>query len=237
MLKITTNGDIVTFSKVDNNLVLLDNADLQNTLFQAFDLDHEFTFSSFFSMLKKYPVFSNFFQTAISYIKEYETLNIEMNSSTSGKVAVITPNTILNNGVISNRHTLEVYKYKELSDNNIDEININESSTTDDVSSMYLKDYANYRIALNSLARLDQIDEEGIITTLYLECYSENEFNLLSFVHFVLSNISLHGFVEERNHVIKEIEVEQKEHQEALEAESIEITNSILERIKYGEKR
>lgn len=225
MLEINNEGEVYGISPLDGVAVLLDDRDLYHCMFQPFLLHEDFTFSSFFKMIKKYPVFSKFFQTAISYLQEYENSLPDIDPTPNKKIAIITPNVLLNNGVMTYSKNMEVYILNEEA-----------SLCTDDVSSMYLKDYANYRLGMNTVALLDTIDENGTLVSMYLDYYIQKEFSLLNFVEFILSNISLHGFVEERNTVIHEIEVEKKEFDEFLETESKEIAHDILNKIKYGDK-
>lgn len=56
----------------------------------------------------------------------------------------------------------------------------------------------------------------------------------MDFVNFVFNTISLHGFVEERNTVIEEIERDEKEMKEHLESEANDLTAKFFEQIKSG---
>lgn len=224
MLRLSKEGQIFTVSEIDGKSVLLENQDLYNSLFQNFEIEEDYSVISFFEMIKQYPLFLNFFQQGLSYLEEYESVDKTLNMD-NDKIAVITPQFVLKDGVITQFNKMEVYFYKNP-----------EAVCEDDISAMYLKDYINYRIGINSLAFVDSIDEEGVSESLYLEYFPETQFNLLNFVHFVFNSISLHGFVDERNNVIEEIERDEKEMQEQLESEANDLTAKLLDQIKFGGK-
>lgn len=224
MLRLSKEGQIFTVSELDSKSILLENEDLYNSLFQSFEIEEDFSMVSFFEMIKQYPLFLKFFQEGNSYLEEYEAADKSVGVDTD-KIAVVTPHFMLKDGVISQYTKMEVYFYNNA-----------EAFCSDDISSMYLKDYINYRIGINSLAFVDSIDEQGVSDSLYLEYFPETHFNLLNFVHFVFDTISLHGFVEERNTVIEEIERDEKEFQENLETEASDIAAKLLEQIKFGGK-
>lgn len=224
MLRLSKEGHIFTVSELDGKSVLLENEDLYNSFFQNFEIEEDFSVVSFFEMIKQYPLFLKFFQQAESYLEEYEAID-KSECPETDKIAVITPNFMLKDGVISQFNKMEVYFY-----------NNSESFCEDDLSSMYLKEYINYRIGINSLAFVDSIDEDGKSDSLYFEYFPETQFNLLNFVHFVFDTISLHGFVEERNTVIEEIERDEKEMQQHLETEANDLAAQFLNQIKSGGK-
>lgn len=224
MLRLSKEGHIFTVSELDGKSVLLENEDLYNSVFQNFEIEEDFSVVSFFEMIKQYPLFLKFFQQGASYLEEYEAIDKSVGQDCD-KIAVITPQFMLKDGVISQFNKMEVYFYNNA-----------ESFCEDDLSSMYLKDYIHYKIGINSLAFVDSIDENGVSDSLYLEYFPETQFHLLNFVHFVFDTISLHGFVEERNTVIEEIERDEKEMQEHLEIEANDLTAKFLEQIKSGGK-
>jgi hypothetical protein len=224
MLRLSKEGQIFTVSDIDGKSVLLENQDLYNSIFQNFEIEEDYSVISFFEMIKQYPLFLNFFQQGLSYLEEYESVDKTLTVD-NDKIAVITPQFVLKDGVITLFNKMEVYFYKDP-----------EAVCHDDISAMYLKDYIHYRIGINSLAFVDSIDDEGVSESLYLEYFPENQFNLLNFVHFVFNSISLHGFVDERNTVIEEIERDEKEMQEQLESEANDLTAKLLEQIKFGGK-
>lgn len=224
MLRLSKEGHIFTVSEIDGKSVLLENEDLYNSFFQSFEIEEDFTVISFFEMIKQYPLFLKFFQQGSSYLEEYEAIN-QSECPATDKIAVVTPNFMIKDGVISQFNKMEVYFYNNA-----------ESFCEDDLSSMYLKEYINYRIGINSLAFVDNIDENGVSDSLYFEYFPETQFHLLSFVHFVFDTISLHGFVEERNTLIQEIERDEKETQEHLETTASALTAKFFEQIKSGGK-
>lgn len=224
MLRLSKEGQIFTVSELDGKSVLLENEDLYNSIFQNFEIEEDYSVVSFFEMIKQYPLFLNFFQQGASYLEEYDGIDKSKGKDTD-KIAVITPHFVLKDGVITQFNKMEVYYYNNA-----------ESFCKDDISSMYLKDYINYRLGINSLAFVDSIDENGTSDSLYLEYFPDTQFHLLNFVHFVFNTISLHGYVEERNTVIEEIERDEKEMQDHLETEASELAAKLLNQIKSGGK-
>ena len=57
MLRLSKEGHIFTVSELDGKSVLLENEDLYNNFFQNFEIEEEFSFVSFFEMIKQYPLF------------------------------------------------------------------------------------------------------------------------------------------------------------------------------------
>jgi hypothetical protein len=222
MLRLSKEGHIFTVSELDGKSVLLENEDLYNNVFQSFEIEEDFSFISFFEMVKQYPLFLKFFQQGSSYLEEYELIDKSVGKDTN-KIAVITPQFMFKAEVMSQFNKMEIYSYNE-----------SESYCDDDISSMYLKDYINYRLGINSLALVDSVDENGVSESVYFEYFPETQFSLMDFVHFVFNTISLHGFVEERNTVIEEIERDEKEMKEHLESEANDLTAKFFEQIKSG---
>lgn len=224
MLKINNKGQIFSFSDFDDKLVLLTDLDIKNSLFDAFNLDDDFTFKSFFEMLKNYPSITSFFPVIQSYLDEY--LILKEIDELSDKIAVITPVHTVHLGIMDSYNKLEVYIWG-------DEANF----VDEDISSMYLKEYINYKLNINTLTLFENVDENNTIDGVYFENHNETVFDLLNFVKFVIENISLHGFVEERNQLIDEVEKEIQERNESIEEESKEIAKNIMKQITFGDKK
>lgn len=222
MLRLSKEGHVFTVSELDGKSVLLENEDLYNNVFQSFEIEEDFSFVSFFEMVKQYPLFLKFFQQGASYLEEYELIDKSVGKDTN-KIAVITTQFMFKAEVMSQFNKMEVYSYNE-----------SDSYCDDDISSMYLKDYINYRLGINSLALVDSVDENGVSESVYFEYFPETQFSLMDFVNFVFNTISLHGFVEERNTVIEEIERDEKEMKEHLESEANDLTAKFFEQIKSG---
>ena len=74
MLRLSKEGHIFTVSELDGKSVLLENEDLYNNVFQSFEIEEDFSFVSFFKMVKQYPLFLKFFQQGASYLEEYELI-------------------------------------------------------------------------------------------------------------------------------------------------------------------
>ena len=150
MLRLSKEGHIFTVSELDGKSVLLENEDLYNNFFQNFEIEEEFSFVSFFEMIKQYPLFLKFFQQGASYLEEYESIDQSVGQDYN-KIAVITSHFMLKDTVMTQFNKMEVYFYSE-----------SESFCGDDLSSMYLKDYIHYRLGINAVAFVDSIDENNV---------------------------------------------------------------------------
>jgi hypothetical protein len=221
MLVLTKKGVIVSISSFDSSFINLEDHDIKNSLFEGFQIEEGFTFRSFFSMLSRYPTLSQFFQIAQSYIEEFNSLDVPQQEI--NKIAVLTPVNTVHLNMLTSHNKLEVFSYGEF--NNI---------LTEDISSMYMKEYIDYHLNVNSCTQFDNISEENAVTSTYLEYQPEAFFDLLTFVRIIIDNVSLHGFAEERNQVIEEIEHELQEHQQELENDAKVITDNIFDDIRRG---
>lgn len=219
MLVLTKKGQIISISSFDSTTILLEDNDIKNSIFEGFRIEEGFTFRSFFTMLSNYPTLSQFFQTAQSYIEEFQSLNIPVQSF--NKIAVLTPVNAVHLDVLTSYNKIEVFSYGEF-----------DQLLSEDISSMYMSEYIDYHLNINTLTQFDSISDDNKIESTYLEYHPETVFDLLTFVKIIIHEVSLHGFSEERNQIIEEIEQNLKEHQQELENDAKEISANIFDEIR-----
>ncbi len=222
MLLISADGKIYSLSTLDDECIELNNEDVKNCMFDSFSLDNEFTFDSFFKMIIQYPVLKTFFPIIDSYIDEYKSIE---NKKETNKIAVIMPIYTVMQNIITHQEDIQIFMLGEET-----------YQLEEDITNMYLSDYINYKLNINTLSLLEHFKDDNTRDASYFDNIQEDIFDLFTFVKFVIKNITLHGFVEERNQHIQEVENHEKEEKYEIEQESIRLAKDIMRKISNGDK-
>lgn len=230
MLTLNKDGSI-NYIDTDDKVVLMNNDDIKNMLFNSFILETGYSFASFFTMLEKYPFFLSIFSQASPYLEEFKSLNYDKDDMHEAKIAVITPMVSVVTDELLVNYRLEVYY-------TVDPAGI----TDDDVSIMHMRDYVHFEIGMNVLAAVlsqadeSEDDEEGNISVncTYLDFDPTAHLSLIDFIKLVLENISMHGIPFERNKIIHELEESFMEDEIYLKDQANNIAADILNKIKGG---
>lgn len=222
MLLLGNQGDIYYIDS-DNLTVLLNPSDIQNVLFSGIVLQEGFCFSSFFTMLHKYPIFGTFFEKVREYVEEYLALGKDVSVFVeTGKMAVLTPFVSVLDEELSMGYKLEVFNKNDV-----------DIYTDDELSNMKVKDYVHYDIGINTLGSIIKNNEEDelAIDIISLRYDPLKHLSLIQFVNLVMDAISVHGFPSERNEIINNLDQNEREEQEEIERQANHITAEIMKRI------
>ncbi len=231
MLTLNKDGSI-NYIDTDDKVVLMNNDDIKNMLFNSFILDTEYSFVSFFNMLEKYPFFLSLFSQASPYLEEFKSLNYDKDDMHEAKIAVITPMVSVFTEELHIDYRMEVYF-------TVDPAGI----TDDDVSIMHMRDYVHFGIGMNVLAAVlspadedEDDDEDGNISVKcsYLDFDPTIHLSLIDFIKIVLENVSMHGVPVERNKIIHELEASFIEDEIYLKEQANDIAADILNKMKGG---
>lgn len=230
MLTLNKDGSI-NYIDTDDKVVLMNNDDIKNMLFNSFILETDYSFVSFFNMIEKYPFFLSIFSQASPYLEEFKSLNYDKDDMHEAKIAVITPMVSVATQELLVNYRMEVYY-------TVDPAGI----TDDDVSIMHMKDYIHFSIGMNVLAAVlspadeEDDDENGNLSVncTYLDFDPCAHLSLIDFIKIVLENVSMHGVPVERNKIIHELEASFMEDEIYLKEQADDIAADILNKMKGG---